>query len=96
MDRLKGIIVPMVTPLDRKRKIDYQGTARLVEHVIKGGVHAIFVLGTTGESQSLSIDDRKWEMRLQEGCRISYALRTLPLKMPAALPSGPGNLAHAP
>ena len=59
MDRLKGIIVPMVTPLDRKRKIDYQGTARLVEHVIKGGVHAIFVLGTTGESQSLSIDDRK-------------------------------------
>ena len=59
MNKLKGIIVPMVTPLDHDRQIDYPGAARLVEHMIKGGVHAIFVLGTTGESQSLSIEDRK-------------------------------------
>ncbi len=59
MEKLKGIIVPMVTPLDEQRKIDYEGTERLVNHLIDGGVHAIFVLGTTGEAQSLSMDDRK-------------------------------------
>lgn len=59
MKKLKGIIVPMVTPLDEQRNIDYEGTERLVNHLIKGGVHAIFVLGTTGESQSLSMKQRK-------------------------------------
>lgn len=59
MDKLKGIIVPMVTPLDNEGKIDYQGTANLIRHLIEGGVHGIFVLGTTGEAQSLSLADRK-------------------------------------
>ena len=59
MERLKGIIVPMVTPLDAERRIDYLGTEKLVNHMIAGGVHGIFVLGTTGEAQSLSLDDRK-------------------------------------
>ncbi len=48
----------MVTPLDEQRKIDYKGTENLVNHLIAGGVHAIFVLGTTGEAQSLSLEER--------------------------------------
>lgn len=58
MDKLKGIIVPMVTPVDLNGNIDYEGADRLVEHLISGGVHGIFVLGTTGESQSLSQSER--------------------------------------
>ena len=51
---LNGIIPPLVTPLIDQDQIDVQGTERLLEHVIRGGVHGIFVLGTTGEGTSLS------------------------------------------
>lgn len=51
---LKGIIPPMITPLLDNDTLDIVGCANLVEHLIKGGVHGIFILGTTGEAQSLS------------------------------------------
>lgn len=54
MERIKGIIPPMVTPLDGDGKIDKEGTIKLIEHIIAGGVGGIFILGTTGEAQSLS------------------------------------------
>lgn len=54
MKKIQGIIPPMVTPLKGEDQIDKEGTARLVEHIIQGGVHALFLLGTTGEAQSLS------------------------------------------
>ncbi len=52
--RLGGIIPPMVTPLLDQDEIDVRGTERLLEHVIAGGVHGVFVLGTTGEGTSLT------------------------------------------
>ena len=51
---LKGIIPPIVTPLLSPEKLDTDGLQKLIEHVITGGVHGIFVLGTTGEGPSLS------------------------------------------
>ena len=51
---LKGIVPPLVTPLLDSDKLDAAGLERLVEHVIAGGVHGVFILGTTGEAQSLS------------------------------------------
>lgn len=54
MKTIKGIIPPMVTPLKGNDRIDCDGTARLTEHLLAGGVHALFLLGTTGEAQSLS------------------------------------------
>ena len=53
---LKGIIVPLVTPLIDNHSLDEQGLKNLIEHVIKGGVSGIFILGTTGEAQSLNYD----------------------------------------
>lgn len=38
--------------------MDVQGLDNLIEHVIEGGVHGVFILGTTGEAQSLSFDLR--------------------------------------
>lgn len=52
--KLSGIVVPMVTPLLADREVDFDAVARLVEHLVGGGVHGIFILGTTGEAQSLS------------------------------------------
>ena len=59
MEKLHGIVVPMVTPLTLNAEIDYKATEKLVEHLISGGVHGIFVLGTTGEAQSLSAVQRE-------------------------------------
>jgi 4-hydroxy-tetrahydrodipicolinate synthase len=51
---LGGIVVPMVTPLLGHEKLDVEGLERLIEHILAGGVHGLFILGTTGEGPSLS------------------------------------------
>ncbi|MDD3355425.1 MAG: dihydrodipicolinate synthase family protein [Dysgonamonadaceae bacterium] len=56
---LKGIIVPLITPLIDNQTLDAQGLINVIEHVIKGGVSGIFLLGTTGEAQNLNYDVRK-------------------------------------
>jgi 4-hydroxy-tetrahydrodipicolinate synthase len=52
--RFRGIIPPMITPLTDRDTLDQAGLERLVERLIAGGVHGIFILGTTGEAPSLS------------------------------------------
>jgi 4-hydroxy-tetrahydrodipicolinate synthase len=51
---LRGIIPPMVTPLSDYDTLDVAGLERLIEHILGGGVHGLFLLGTTGEAPSLS------------------------------------------
>jgi dihydrodipicolinate synthase/N-acetylneuraminate lyase len=52
--RYSGIIPPLVTPLSDRDRLDERGLERLIEHVLGGGVHGLFILGTTGEAPSLS------------------------------------------
>lgn len=56
---LKGIIPPVITPLINNDTLDVKGLEKLVEHLIAGGVHGLFMLGTTGEATSLSYELRK-------------------------------------
>jgi len=51
---IHGLIPPVITPLADRDALDVAGLERLLEHLIDGGVHGIFVLGTTGEGPSLS------------------------------------------
>jgi len=51
---LRGIIPPMVTPLRDRDALDAAGLERLVEHILRGGVHGLFILGTSGEAPDLS------------------------------------------
>jgi 4-hydroxy-tetrahydrodipicolinate synthase len=51
---MQGIITPMATPLLNDDKIDKSGLKKLIDHLVKGGVNGIFILGTTGEATSLS------------------------------------------
>ena len=62
--RYRGIAPPLVTPLAGRDQIDEEGTRRLLEHVISGGVHGVFILGTTGEAPSLSYRLRREFIRL--------------------------------
>ena len=50
---LKGIIPPVVTPLLDDVTLDVEGLERLIEHIIEGGVHGLFILGSSGEGPSL-------------------------------------------
>ena len=58
----------MVTPLLENKELDLVGLKNLLEHLINGGVHGIFILGTTGEGPSLSYAVRK--QLVSETCRI--------------------------
>ncbi len=66
---LCGIIPPLVTPLKDNETLDIESLERLIEHLIAGGVHGLFILGTTGEEQSLSYRIRK--QMIEETCRIN-------------------------
>ncbi len=56
---LKGIIPPLVTPLFDNDTLNIEGLEKLIEHTISGGVHGIFILGTTGEFAGLSYKLRR-------------------------------------
>lgn len=49
----------MVTPFNSDGTIDFIGLERLIEHQIKGGMGYLVSLGTTGESATLSEQERK-------------------------------------
>ena len=51
---LRGMIPPMLTPLAGEDALDVAGLERLIEHILAGGVHGLFLLGSTGEGPSLS------------------------------------------
>ena len=57
--KVQGIIPPVITPLLTNDKLDYHGLEKLIEHLISGGVHGLFLLGTNGEAPSLSYKLRK-------------------------------------
>ncbi|MBR0333372.1 MAG: dihydrodipicolinate synthase family protein [Bacteroidales bacterium] len=57
--KIQGIVPPMITPLADMNTLDVAGLERLIEHILAGGVHGLFILGTTGEAQSISYDLRK-------------------------------------
>jgi 4-hydroxy-tetrahydrodipicolinate synthase len=54
----EGTGVALVTPFDADGHVDYPALTRLVEHVTQGGVEYLVVMGTTGESATLSKDEK--------------------------------------
>lgn len=52
--KLQGIVPPLLTPLESRDAIDPKGLERLIDRMLLGGVHGLFILGTTGEGPSLS------------------------------------------
>lgn len=61
---LRGIIPPMITPLNPDFTLDIAHTEKLIDHLIFGGVHGLFILGTTGEFAGLSSDVKSDLIRL--------------------------------
>ena len=58
MTDFHGIIPPLLTPRTADGEIDRAGLAALVDHLVAGGVHGIFVLGSSGEVPYLTNAER--------------------------------------
>lgn len=48
----------MVTPFDSKGNIDFDKTTQLIEHLIQSGTDSLVVAGTTGESPTLTAEEK--------------------------------------
>ena len=54
-----GTGVALVTPFQNDGSVDYLALDKVVNHVISGGVDYIVVLGTTGETATLSFSEKQ-------------------------------------
>ena len=59
MEKLYGVVVPIVTPLTEDDKIDVESTKKLVDHCINNGIECLYPCGTTGEMMYLTVEERK-------------------------------------
>jgi len=59
LDQLSGVLIALASPVGRDGSVDEPGVARLVEHVLAGGVHGVLALGSTGETASLDEKGRR-------------------------------------
>lgn len=53
-----GMGVALVTPFDKNKDIDYPALERVVNHIVDNGADFLVVLGTTGETPTLSADEK--------------------------------------
>jgi len=55
---LEGVIVALITPVDRDGRVDHGALRQLVERLASQGVTGISPLGSTGEGYSLGLEQR--------------------------------------
>ncbi|MFK3936350.1 4-hydroxy-tetrahydrodipicolinate synthase [Alkalihalobacillus sp. NPDC078783] len=53
------VITAMITPFNEFGQVDVEATERLIEHLIENGSDALVVGGTTGESPTLTTEEKK-------------------------------------
>lgn len=55
----KGIIPAVITPLTDDGKFNEKAMRKLLNYLIEGGVHGLFVVGTTGEFYGLTPEEKR-------------------------------------
>ena len=56
--QLRGTGVALVTPFAKDGSVDFTALGKVIDHVIKGGVDYLITLGTTGETATLSKEEK--------------------------------------
>lgn len=78
-DHIGGIIPAVVTPMQEDGSLDEAGLHRLINDLIKAGVHGIFTIGTAGEFWALSRAEKEkifhWTVEATNG-RVPVYLGT--------------------
>ncbi|MES2567877.1 MAG: 4-hydroxy-tetrahydrodipicolinate synthase [Bacteroidota bacterium] len=83
---ITGTGVAIVTPFNSKGAIDFPALTKLVEHLIKGRVEYIVVMGTTGETATLSKEEKQQV--------IAHIVKTNKKRLPLVLGVGGNNTAE--
>ncbi len=60
----EGVFPAVITPFDDDQQIDEPRLKDFLDHVIDGGVHGIYLLGTNGETPLLTFEEKKRVMRV--------------------------------
>jgi 4-hydroxy-tetrahydrodipicolinate synthase len=58
-DFIRGVVTPLITPVDDGERVYETGLRNQIEHVLRGGVHGVFVVGSTGEFYGLDYEEKK-------------------------------------
>lgn len=83
MKKFKGTGVAIVTPFKNDSSIDFSALGRVINHVINGGINYIVALGTTGESVTLTKDEKQ--------AIISYVVEAVDSRVPLIVGVGGNN-----
>ena len=63
---MKGVIVPILTPIDEEERIDEAKLREQVDYVIEGGVLGILAFGSNGEFYVIEEDEMKRGLKIME------------------------------
>jgi 4-hydroxy-tetrahydrodipicolinate synthase len=83
MKRFKGTGVAIVTPFKNDTSIDFNAFGRVINHIIKGGADYIVAMGTTGETSTLTRDEKQ--------AIISYVTEIIDNRVPLVIGIGGNN-----
>ncbi|WP_165005452.1 4-hydroxy-tetrahydrodipicolinate synthase [Enterococcus sp. ZJ1668] len=61
---IKGSIVALITPMDEEGKVDYSGLEKLIDFHLEEQTDGLLVLGTTGESPTLTEEEEEKILQL--------------------------------
>lgn len=59
MNKFQGTGVALVTPFNTDGSVDYNGLKNLINHLVEGGIDYLVSLGTTGETATMTKDEKK-------------------------------------
>lgn len=87
MSIFKGSGVALITPFTKDDSVDFEKLGELLEYHIKNKTDAIIINGTTGESATLT-DEEKYEI-------IKYSVKRVNGRVPVIAGTGSNNTKHA-
>ena len=64
LNTLHGIVPPVITPLTADYQVDEAALRRVLRHLLAGGVHGLFVLGSTSEVVFMDAPQRREVLRI--------------------------------
>jgi 4-hydroxy-tetrahydrodipicolinate synthase len=82
-DKFRGTGVAIVTPFTKSGSIDFLAFEKILNHTISNGVEYIVLLGTTGESVTVS--------KLERQTLIEFAVERIDQRVPLVLGIGGNN-----
>ena len=81
----KGVATALITPMT-STGVDYDALGRLIDFQIAGGINALVAVGTTGESATLTPDERREVIR--------YTVRRVDGRVPVIAGTGTNYTEH--